>query len=276
MTEIFTRIQEGQQKWALQYKGTTKFTNYQDNLFEVLKPDAKNEYANGDGHELDSNMRSLISSSALCCNFFHYWRYRNPRKLCQGLDVQGNVLQFRFEAKPEKPAGVGGRNPNVDVLIASDNCELTAIECKFTEPCQPLSLHSQSIMSLAAAYFNDGISVWQRMPRCFNLAQRLPHVVEGDVPLRFLSAGQLIKHAVGLLNSYPWKNWRLVYLWYDYGSEVGQAHRDEIKRFTEAIGDDFRFESTTYQDVFLRLCKDQDTRKTEWANYMRQRYFPDQ
>ena len=66
MTEAFTHIQERQREWALQYKRCTKFTDYQDNLFEELKPDAKNEYASGDGHELDSHMYSLISSSALC------------------------------------------------------------------------------------------------------------------------------------------------------------------------------------------------------------------
>jgi len=274
MTELFTRIQERQREWALQYKGCTKFTDYQDNLFEELKPDAKNEYASGDGHELDSHMYSLISSSALCCNFFHHWRYRNRSKLCQALSIQGNLLQLRFEAKLEKPAGIGGRNPNVDVLIASDNRKLTAIECKFTEPYQPLSPRVQASMSLAASYFNEGISVWQTMPRCCDLAKRLPHVTEGDAPLRYLAAGQLIKHAVGLLNTYPWKNWRLVYLWYDDGSDVGQAHRDEIERFMEAIGDDFRFENITYQDLFSRLCEDPDTGKSGWADYMRRRYFP--
>jgi len=275
MTEPFTRIQERQREWALQYKGCTKFTNYRDNLFEELKPDVKNEYTSGDGHELDSHIYSLISSSALCCNFFHHWRYHNPSKLCLALGIHGNILQLRFEAKPEKPAGIGGRNPNIDVLIASDNRELTAIECKFTEPCQPLSLRTQASMSLASSYFSDGVSVWQTMPHCYDLAKRLPHVAEGDVPLRYLAAGQLIKHAVGLLNTYPWKNWRLVYLWYDDGSDVGKAHQDEIERFVGAIGDDFRFESITYQNLFSRLCEDPNTRKSEWADYMRRRYFPD-
>jgi len=275
MTEIFTRLQNDQRKWALQYKGSTKFTGYQDNLFEELEPDAKNEYAGGDGHELKSHMHSVISSSALCCNFFHYWRYHDPRKLCQALGIHGNVLQVRFEAKPEKPAGIGGRNPNIDVLITSDNLELTAIECKYTETCEPLSLRSQANMPLAAAYFTEGISLWKRMPRCHNLAKRLPHLEAGDVSLRYLGAGQLIKHALGLLNSYPWKNWRLVYLWYESDPDVDQAHRNEIRRFTAAIGDDFRFESTTYQAIFSQLCKDPDIKKNEWANYMRQRYFPE-
>jgi hypothetical protein len=275
MTELFTRIQEHQREWAVQYKGYMNFTDYQDNLFEELKPDAKNEYASGDGHELDSHMYSPISSSALCCNFFHHWRYHNPSKICRALGIQGNFLQLRFEAKPEKPAGIGGPNPNIDVLIASDNRELTAIECKFTESYQPLNLRAQASMSLAAAYFTEGISLWQRMPRCCNLAKRLPHVAEGDVPLRYLAAGQLIKHAVGLLNTYPWKNWRLVYLWYDDGSDVGKVHRDEIERFTEAIGDDFRFDSITYQNLFSRLCEDPNTGTSEWADYMRRRYFPD-
>jgi hypothetical protein len=113
------------------------------------------------------------------------------------------------------------------------------------------------------------------MPRCRELAKRLPHIAEDDVPLRYLAADQLIKHAVGLLNTYPWKNWRLVYLWYDDGSDIAKDHRDEIERFIEGIGDDFRFESITYQDLFSRLCEDLNIGKSEWANYMRRRYFPD-
>ena len=50
MIGALTRIQEHQRDWVMQYKGRTKFVDYQDNLFEELKPDAKNEYASGDGH----------------------------------------------------------------------------------------------------------------------------------------------------------------------------------------------------------------------------------
>ena len=96
MTGAFNRIQEYQREWAMQYKGYTKLTDYKDNLFEELKPEAKNEYASGDGHELDSHMYSLISSSALCCNFFHHWRYLNPSKLCTALNIQGNLLPHFF------------------------------------------------------------------------------------------------------------------------------------------------------------------------------------
>ena len=275
MTESLTRIQERQREWALQHKVLTGFTDYQDYLFEPLKPDAQCEYASGDGHELESHMYSLISSSALCCNFFHHWRYNNPNKLCQALHIQGSFLKFNFEAKPQKPAGIPGKNPNVDVLIASNNHELTAIECKFTEPYQTRSQGVYASKPLAASYFGEYVSVWQTMPRCRELAKRLPHIAEDDVPLRYLAADQLIKHAVGLLNTYPWKNWRLVYLWYDDGSDIAKDHRDEIERFIEGIGDDFRFESITYQDLFSRLCEDLNIGKSEWANYMRRRYFPD-
>jgi hypothetical protein len=94
-----------------------------------------------------------------------------------------------------------------------------------------------------------------------------------DEPLRYLAADQLIKHAVGLLNTYPWKNWRLIYLWYDSGSGDDKAHQNELERFEEAIGDDFRFENITYQALFSRLCETQDTSTSGWANYMRERYF---
>lgn len=158
MTDMSSRIQEQQLEWSAQFKGRTEFTNYEDNLFEELKPDAKNEYANGDDHELTSHMYSPISSSALCCNFFYYWRYRDTRDLCVALGIGGNILQLRFEAKPEKPAGIGGRNPNIDVLIASDDGKLTAIECKFTEPYKSLSPRAQATMPLVAEAIERGLT----------------------------------------------------------------------------------------------------------------------
>jgi len=50
------------------------------NLFEPLSADALAEFKAGDGGELggqDGNpgkMQAVHSSSALCCNVFHYWR----------------------------------------------------------------------------------------------------------------------------------------------------------------------------------------------------------
>jgi len=275
LINAFSRIQENQREWALQYKGGTKFADYQDNLFEELEPDAKNEYARGDGHELTSHMYSLISSSALCCNFFHHWRYNDPSTLFQALGITGNPLQFNFEVQPQKPTDIPGKNPNIDVMITSDSGELTAIECKFTEPFQYRNPNLHASKPLAASYFSDGISVWQSMPRCRELARNLPHLTGREVPLHYLAADQLIKHAVGMLNTYPQKNWRLVYLWYDDDSDIAQAHREELESFTEVIGGDFRFKNITYQDLFLRLCSDPDIGKSKWADYMRRRYFPD-
>ena len=113
------------------------------------------------------------------------------------------------------------------------------------------------------------------MPNCSSIAKLLPSLSPNGKPLHHLSADQLIKHAVGLLNTYPWKNWRLIYLWYDGGFDDDEAHRNEIERFMEAIGDDFRFENITYQALFSRLCEFPDVSNSEWADYMRRRYFPD-
>jgi hypothetical protein len=50
------------------------------NLFEPLSADARAEYGTGDGGELGGpdgdpgKMQAVHSSSALCCNVFHYWR----------------------------------------------------------------------------------------------------------------------------------------------------------------------------------------------------------
>src|SRR5687767_5592943 len=62
-------------------KGRLAYTaTVSDNLFEPLTPEARREYAEGDGGELGQGgivpgkMQAVHSSSALSCNLFHYWR----------------------------------------------------------------------------------------------------------------------------------------------------------------------------------------------------------
>src|SRR5687767_8908705 len=61
-------------------RGRPTYTPLERNLFEPLSPQARSEYNSGDGRELGNTngspgkMQALHSSSALCCNVFHYWR----------------------------------------------------------------------------------------------------------------------------------------------------------------------------------------------------------
>src|SRR5579862_7608496 len=76
------------------------------NLFEPLSASARAEYRNGDGSELgqqDGNpgkMWAVHSSSALCCNIFHYWqRVGRADVIARACGVPDSNVSVAFEQK---------------------------------------------------------------------------------------------------------------------------------------------------------------------------------
>ena len=64
---------------------------------------------------------------------------------------------------------------------------------------------------------------------------------------KYLDAGQLIKHTLGLKKVYG-KNFTLFYLWYDVLGEEGAEHRREIQKFSNVMKmDGIKFKSISYQ-----------------------------
>ncbi len=246
----------------------------EDNLFEPLSPDARREYEQGDGRELRRNMRAVHSSSALACNVFAYWKRIGqitiPAVAC-GLSGAG-VASLRFEAKlpVSDPADRGRfpRDPNIDVLVeyaAAIPLRATGIECKFGEP-----YSSRGHDGLRPAYLQD-VPFWESLPRCRGLAEQIS---PDDNRFHHLHAAQLLKHVLGLRHAFGPAGFRLLYLWYDVPCPEGAAHRDELRQFSELVrGDGVDFQSLTYQELLLRLVRDQRGGHTAYVDYLAERYL---
>jgi hypothetical protein len=243
-----------------------------DNLFEPLAPEAREEYASGDGGELGrekgrpGKMQAIHSSSALGCNMFHYWRRVDlgailracglPTRGVEGLAFEGRLpISERFRYAP-----------NLDVLVtyAGDKA-VAAIESKF---CEPFSTRTKAPLSekyLESAFdaLWDGIPALPIASRCCDPSgQDFLHL---DVP-------QLLKHVLGLRRR-AGPHGRLAYLYYDVPGREGAVHFDEVVRFTEAAArDGLPFSSVPYQAVLLRLAE-QRSAHGAWVDYMVERYL---
>jgi hypothetical protein len=251
----------------------TRVYDLDDNLFEPLMPEARQEFEAGDGGELkadsgDGNMYAVHSSSALCCNVFHYWRRIGQFNLvAQACRLPSTGIQhLRFEVK--RPIADGfDRAPNLDVEIGyegSSRLRASAFECKFGEP------FGREHPGLKKAYL-DETHLWQDLPVCQELAIKIS---PDDRRFKHLHAAQLLKHILGLKNSYGKEGFRLLYLWYAVPGSQGVQHAQEIEEFAEyAVRDGIQFQSSTYQQVIARLARDHRESHQPYIDYLTERYF---
>lgn len=251
----------------------TRVYDLNDNLFEPLMPEARQEYEAGDGRELntnssDGNMYAAHSSSALCCNVFHYWRrlgqFDMIAKACRLPST--NIKELRFETK-HPIAKRFDRAPNLDVQFGyggSSRLKASAIECKFEEP------FSRQHNGLKSAYLEDS-SLWHDLPSCHEIAVQ---VSPEDRTFKHLHAAQLLKHILGLKNSFGKDGFRLLYLWYAVPGMEGVLHSQEITRFADCVAKDgIMFQSLTYQQVIARLATDCGEAHLPYVHYVTERYF---
>lgn len=160
----------------------------------------------------------MISSSALAANCFGPFR-RNPSGLaiCHFSGFDG----LRFEA--ECSTGLKGTPPTLDVLLTSQD-RVLAIESKFTEYLTPKpAKFSDAYDRLLETLFE---------PQWATVYEELKSNPIAYAPL---DAAQLIKHYLGLRNTFPEQKSTLLYLYWepsnprDYG--IFQAHRNAVDRF---------------------------------------------
>jgi len=250
----------------------TRVYDLDDNLFEPLMPEARREFEAGDGGELgteskDGNMYATHSSSALCCNVFHYWRRIGQfGPVAQACRVPSTgIRHLRFEAK-HRIADRFDRSPNLDVEIGyggSSGLRASAIECKFGEP------FGRDHQGLKAAYLEE-TRLWEDLPALRELAVEIS---PDDRRFEYLHAAQLLKHILGLKNSYGKEGFRLLYLWYAVPGSQGARHAQEIEEFAAyAVRDGIQFQSLTYQQVIARLAGDRESHRA-YVDYMTERYF---
>jgi hypothetical protein len=112
-----------------------------------------------------------------------------------------------------------------------------------------------------------GLWASESLPR----SQRLVEAVHaGDEVFRFLDAPQLLKHALGLAVQCE-AGFSLLYLYLDWPGPESAVHRQEIRRFANAVDPGLQFRALSYQDLVSSLDS-QTGVNASYLNYLRNRY----
>lgn len=284
----YSYLKEKQVRWAMRQgigllgsagpRGKKAYTStLEQNLFRPLSPEALSEYGCGKGGELAANeagirkMQAVHSSAALTVNLFQYWReIDNLAPLLKALDLPRQLLvKITYERKLPIADKVNRKafpvDPHIDVMIACP-ASSTAIECKFTE-----AYSSYKHAGIKPAYM-ELRDLWKGIPGCKRLAQS---ICPNDEEFPHLHPAQLLKHILGLKHAYKNKSdFRLLYLWYDAPSNAGDAHRNEIERFSDIVkSDGIAFKALTFQDVIFRLAENHQPEHRGYIHYLTERYL---
>ena len=199
-----------------------------DNLFEPLMPEAREEFAAGDGDELEGKMNAVHSSSALGVNVFHYWRSRGLLvEIAQACRVPSTQIEgMRFEAKyPIHDRFM--KSPNLDVVIdyaPASGLKVTGIECKFNEP-----FGGWGKKGLKSVYL-DHDEFWADLP---NLRELAAQVSPDNTRFVALDAPQLIKHTLALKRACGRTGFRLLYLHYDVPGPEARGRNRRVRQGDE-------------------------------------------
>jgi len=238
------------------------------NLIRPLSVETRSDFQAARGGELGHHgkpgkMSSLRSSSALSYNVFDPWRGADLRPLANalGAKIRGNALSF----EQQYHHGLSSIPPHIDVVLDGDQIQPLGIECKFTEPYGDKKSHAP----LEDKYFSNGKKRWSAcgLPLCQELASAVGHAVN----YRRLSAGQLLKHLLGLAYTTR-QSPRLWYIWFDSGCEEAAEHRIEVQDFADRIDDGVTFVAMTYQELFARIDPDMAP-IPNYYSYLSKRYF---
>ena len=269
MTSPIPSVIEQQTRWA-KSKGfepqNAYLTSIAENLRQELSSGARTDFERGSGRELrvrgikPPRMQVLRSSCALSVNVFDYWRSRDPYPLQYSLHLRDRITRVSFEEN--FPTGAGGNPPNVDVLLRLENDQYVAIDSKFTEW---LTARERT---LDPKYFPDGKELWslQGLPKCQVLANSL----RDSSSYQHLDVARLLKHALGLARKTGL--YELYYIYFDWTSPQGEVHGGEIARFQNSIGDEIRFRTMTYQELFKRLGHSTRPSDEDYVEYLTARY----
>ena len=266
MENAYDTIKKQQQSWALaeqidfDKKGYVKELRH--NLFQDLDKDSISEFTAGKGRELEDHMLALHSSSALVVNFFQWWRSSNNiPTLAKAMGLSGTYVNLNFEKTHNKPRGIGGIKPHLDIELGSP-IKPVAIESKFTEP------YHRTLKFLKPAYVGNDI-IWGNYKGCEKLAEA---IVSGKETFEYLDAPQLLKHIMGLKTDYGEQGFELIYLWYDYPSEEAENHIKEMKIFDKYVREEVNIRDIPYQRLFDSVqavqCVD-----NKYLEYLKKRYF---
>lgn len=245
----------------------------EDNLFEPLDQAAKMQFMAGSGGELErpgekpGHMYSLLSSAALCVNFFQRWRSRPKGALLGALGIErAGPAALNYEVRLKVQAG-WKTHPHADVLLAAAGLDrwAAAVECKFGEAYDGKPQNGLAHAHAHHAFLRD----W---PALNELAQS---ITPEDAIHRHLHAAQLVKQLLGLRTRFP-AGFALVYLWFDVDGPSGRRHREEAADFAaRSRADGVTFIPLTCQELWRRFAESGDAELRPWLDYLRERYALD-
>jgi len=252
-------------------------TTVEENLFQPLNEQTREELIEGDGSELNiganrlSKIQALHSSSALGINIFDYWRNFSDISVIVsacGLTLANTSLMGRIRFEQKFPIDDRFQySPNLDVVIYPDNpkkINAYGIECKFTE-----SYSSRGHSGLDEKYL-ENLEIWRELAKTKILAHEIS---PADSEFSYLHAAQLIKHILGLNRKFGHGQYRLLYLWYDALGEPGYKHKKEIEQFKGVVrSDGVKFHDLTYQELIINLAKHR-AKHGDYIKYITDRYL---
>lgn len=261
---------DAQRAWArrqgIVFDAKGRTSELEGNLFQALDLETEREFGEGAGGELGKDgepgdLQALHSSAALACNVFDAWRRRQLEPLARACGADSRVSSLRFEAP--FPTGLGPP-AYLDVILEGPRAVPTAIESKFTET------YSRGHDELSERYLDDE-DLWKRIEGVRDVAEDL---VKDRSIYTWLGAPQLIKHLFALTKAFGPRGFRLLYLWFDDGSETGRLHGKEADLFRRSLGDVVSFDVLTHQELFRRL-QSEASEEAVYLEYLRTRYFPE-
>ena len=223
---------------ALDERGYTR--SFTENLVSSVEvSDFEANLAQGSGEELAGKFRAAHSSSALAVNCFAPFKRHLSDLRVSGAE---GFSSLQFEAKC--PTGLRGTPPNLDVLLERGE-RVVAIESKCLEY---LSAH---VADFSCAY----LTRIQDERRHTTWYRELLRLVEAPRAYRWLDTAQLVKHALGLMHTYPGRALTLLYLYWEplnaSNLSVFGEHQRETTAFAERVASSrLAFESMTYNDLW--------------------------
>jgi len=206
---------------------------------------AIHDIAHGDGGELarktkSPKLHSVNSSCGLALNTFGPWRV-DPQTLVIGDHEGFDSLAFEVSCPIFSSRAIP---PTLDVLLKSETAVL-AIESKLTEYLTSKQnaifapRYAKAVEELADASWRDQYELVSTSPEAF----------------RHLNVAQLIKHYLGLKQTFGGMPVTLLYLYWEPTDAANHAvcleHRAEIDRFAGALNDPaIQFEAMNYIDLW--------------------------
>jgi len=275
--EITASILEAQRAWAdlrdIEVCEAGYTASSATNLYRPLTPETRDELSRcpqrplGEATESKpASLRLLHSREALNCNFFDYWRGRDPAVLGEAIRPGASAASLSFSHTPESgddPAS--SRGEPVDVLIEGDD-RPTALLTSFTETYDAAPGASSARPTTRP---DDAQSPWSELPGCRGLALDLC-----ARPDRFgmLPVARLLEQGAALTRRYGHREFRLVFLWYDVPHAAAKQLRHEIDRFRMRVGGEIDFDAHSFQELFDRLVPHCSEHRG-YAEYLSSRYF---